>query len=656
MVKYIYEKYNSNYSSGTTTTYTENSFGSWSAYESKDANAAFYGHSSYGFSSSSGLYTVGSEQTYYTNATYYRGSSTSITEYQIFDSSGGTAQYRYRTKTATKSTSSYSNYSRGSYIGQVFAEDGTYPSNGRHSPDGYWYVRRGEATPPTVTAPNGGELWDELKTITWTNSQVGLRYKVELSVDNGQSWKTLKSSTSIDATSHSHNFTDEPQASTAKVRVTGINDGLLTISDESDGVFTIDHNQAPNSPSIIYPKSGDIVDFTRTVQFEWIHNDPNVNDRQSVAELDYRIQGTTVWTRKTTNHWNQYVSFNTDTFSEGVYEWRVRTYDQRGLVSPWSSTAVFNAAAPTNAPTIITPGAVANVARPVAEWTTGEQIAYLITIQDSIGDEIWNTGEVFSTVRAVTVGVDLLNGGVYTIAIQVKDSGGIFSAFASKTFSVSYTPPAKPILSVESKGHYVGVMIENPEPTGTEPAYIGNDLYRRVKGQTEWMRIANGLNDAYQDHAVVSEKVYEYKVRANGANETNNESEVVSASVKFVGVFIHSVQDAEATSHHYKFDGSGRDSTKQAEHAFRQFAGRKKPTVEYGETLGYSVSASVQVLKEDDGAELLERFVVNMETICYRDGRGRLLFGVITAAPLKDVVYGWETTINVTEIDYSEVV
>lgn len=654
MVKYIYEKYNSTYSSGTTTTYTENSWGAWSN-DTKNADTAFYGHSNYGFSSSSGLYTIGAENTYYTNATYYRGGGTSLMEFQLYDSSGGVANYRYRTKTATKTTSSYGNYSRGSYVGQVFAEDGTYPSNGRHS-DGYWYVKRGEATAPTLTSPNGGESWDSLETITWTNSQNGLEYKIELSLDNGQSWRTLKNSTAYDATSWSYDFKDETQTSTAKIRVTGINNGLYTLSDSSDGVFTISHNQAPNAPSIVYPKNGNVIDLTRTARFEWIHNDPNVNDPQSVADLEYRAQGTATWTRKTVNQLDQFTSFNTNTFAAGIYDWRVRTYDQRGLQSPWSSIAIFNAAEPTDAPIITKPADVETVARPVAEWVASGQTAYKITIQDSIGTEIWNTGEVVSTVRAVTIGVDLLNSGVYTLSVQVKNAGGIWSTFASKTFSISYTPPPKPTIFATVKGHYLEVGIENAEPGGTEPPLTGNDLYRRKQGELTWKRIASGLGDAYQDHAVASGQVYEYKVIAIGANGTSNESETASDSVTFTGVYIHSVQDAEGTSQHYKFDGSGRDSSKQAEHVFRQFAGRKKQAVEFGELLGYAVSASVQVLRDNDGAARLEEFVENMETICYRDGRGRLLFGVITTAPLNDVVYGWETTINVAEIDYSEVV
>ncbi|KFM92910.1 fibronectin type III domain-containing protein [Paenibacillus macerans] len=50
-------------------------------------------------------------------------------------------------------------YSRGAFIGDVQAPDGTYPNNGRHS-DGYWYVK-GEVinTSPTLTVTTTGDKY-----------------------------------------------------------------------------------------------------------------------------------------------------------------------------------------------------------------------------------------------------------------------------------------------------------------------------------------------------------------------------------------------------------------------------------------------------------------------------------------------------------------
>lgn len=71
----------------------------------------------------------------------YRGTVTS-TSSTAYPTNGKSGSYWYDTRTSSTS------YSQGSYIGEVIAEDGTYPTNGRAS-DGYWYVR-GEMIPPII--------------------------------------------------------------------------------------------------------------------------------------------------------------------------------------------------------------------------------------------------------------------------------------------------------------------------------------------------------------------------------------------------------------------------------------------------------------------------------------------------------------------------
>ena len=71
----------------------------------------------------------------------HRGTVTS-TSSAAYPTNGQSGSYWYDTRTSSTS------YSQGSYIGEVIAEDGTYPTNGRAS-DGYWYVRS-EMIPPTI--------------------------------------------------------------------------------------------------------------------------------------------------------------------------------------------------------------------------------------------------------------------------------------------------------------------------------------------------------------------------------------------------------------------------------------------------------------------------------------------------------------------------
>jgi len=94
------------------------------------------------------------------------------------------------------------------------------------------------ATTLTLTAPNGGEVWqaDSVQSITWESSGI-TNVAIDYSIDNGANWGAVTPSTP--AVSGNFSWTVPNTASTqAKVRVQDASDGVP--SDESDLVFTID--------------------------------------------------------------------------------------------------------------------------------------------------------------------------------------------------------------------------------------------------------------------------------------------------------------------------------------------------------------------------------------------------------------------------------
>lgn len=186
-----------------------------------------------------------------------------------------------------------------------------------------------------------------------------------------------------------------------------------------------------------------------------------------------------------------------------------------------------------------------------------------------------------------------------------------------------------------------------------------NDLYRRKQGDTVWTRIKTGItvNGSYDDYAVASGVTYEYMVRAFGDNGTTADSAgSAGASITLTGVWLYVMDDPANTIHHFPFDGGGRNTDWQAEASFMQFAGRTRPIVEFGESEEGKFSAQLQMLSGSQDYSKLDTLVKRKETVCWRDGRGRRAFGVITALPIQDETFGYTTTVSLTEISYSEAV
>lgn len=639
MVKYVYEKYyaiivESSYSLSWGPDYTFN----------VDPGTTVTGATSYTFDRQSGSIDLSGRRTVSSTSggTVYDGGGGSITRYSL----GGT---KLTTRDGMLQYNPGST-SRGTRVGQIFAEDWAYPLDGIHT-DGFWYVRRMLAEPPILLSPNGGEYWDTLHTIKWTNTQSGLKYIVELSRDNGKSWSILLSESAINANSLDYNFVNILDTGLAKIRVTGISGTALTESAVSAGVFTISHNVPPTIPTNLSPK-GSLVDRTSVVKFSWNHNDPNPNDPQSRALIRWRLQGTTTWNEITSISTNQEYFFIQGLFPSGQIEWDVRTVDQQGLISPYSEIAVFTSATPTNAPTINNLPTIVPTPFPVIEWTSAQQVSYQIVVEDGLSRIVWDTGEVVSNVKARTVGVELINGAIYKIKLRTKDVGGIFSPYTVKSITISYTPPAKPIVKAfEAKG-FIAISIDSPPPTESQLTVKSYEIYKRINN--EWTRIVYGINASFNDYYVRSGETYDYYVKAIAENGTSSISDIFSQSAKFNGSFIFAMRDAEATMQHFKYNGNGYQTSFEPESSVMKFAGRTHPVIHFGNYEDYSLTVRIEAIKGMSDMDVLRGFVSNREAICYRDSDGNLLIGHILALNTDKAKRITGATITIVESDFNE--
>lgn len=360
----------------------------------------------------------------------------------------------------------------------------------------------------------------EYTTGTPTNQ---LTYQIQLSSDNGGTWKTLTNATPAGATSYAYDFINETESSTSKIRVRAYDGFIYGEWDESDGVFTIIHNRAPNMPTDLAP-NGTIEDRATVTRLSWKHNDPNGVDPQSKRDLQWRKQGDANWTTLTASTPNQFYNAPAYSFPNGKIEWKVRTYDQGGLAGPYSTTALFTAADRTAPPTVTYPtnGATVPIARPTFQWSHPNQVKFWVRVK------LTSTGAIvydFSTTaanKALTINTDLVNNTAYTLEIAVMDDQGLWSTFATVPFQVSYSAPSKPVVTTtqdDVNGH-ITLNIESASIVGTTPTTSHYDVFRKgISG--EFIKIVDGLSATGAPYSKSFSFKSDYKGKVTGSAVAN---------------------------------------------------------------------------------------------------------------------------------------
>ena len=425
-------------------------------------------------------------------------------------------------------------------------------------------------------------------------------------------------------------------------------------------------NVAPNAPTGLTRVN---FDATADAAFSWTFSDPDSGNTQGSYQLQIvRVSdGVTVKdTGKVASGSASYTLPAAAIANGQQYQWKVKTWDNSDAAGPWSGLASFYASAkPTAAITNpATDGAVVTGSSLTASWSYSDpeseaQSAYQVKLTDASDGILWDSGKVAGTALSRTIGMDLVNTTNYKVKVTVWDAKDIQSAEAVRTFSTNFTVPAVPTLAVAGDGSHgrIQVQITNPAPGAGEPTVTNNDLSRRKLGTASWTRIATGIpaGGTYLDYGVASGQTYEYKATAHGDNGTIRDSLSASGSMTLACVWLHDVTDPEGSAYRFAYD-SERSQGWKPEGQLAKYAGRTRPVALFGQNDEGRVRARLQMRAGNQDYQKLMGLVQRKTTLCYRDHRGRLVYGVILDLPVDDANYGTVTTIEVVETSYSEAV
>jgi hypothetical protein len=152
------------------------------------------------------------------------------------------------------------------------------------------------------------------------------------------------------------------------------------------------------------------------------------------------------------------------------WQWRVRTYDAAGLVSPWSDFGTFSTAS--GGTVTITDPATDNPAGVVTnsydiDWmvTGTTQASYRVQVtQVSNGSTLIDTGYVSSSATTNYLVSGMLSDVQYQIAVTVKNAALVQSGTGTRLITPSYGSPERPTVTVtpQSDLGYILVSVNNP--------------------------------------------------------------------------------------------------------------------------------------------------------------------------------------------------
>lgn len=137
---------------------------------------------------------------------------------------------------------------------------------------------------------------------------------------------------------------------------------------------------------------------------------------------------------------------------------------------------------------------------------------------------------------------------------------------------------------------------------------------------------------------------------------TTDSDPVTIVAPGFLGVYIHDPVDPAGTLIPFLYSSSLTVQNLASDANMLKFAGREFPVAEFGENATQSVDLAITIPFDDDWASSVataEAYALFRGTLTFRDGRGRVIYGVVQNVRTTDRAEGSVVTFTVTRVDYT---
>lgn len=362
-------------------------------------------------------------------------------------------------------------------------------------------------------------------------------------------------------------------------------------------------------------------------------------------------------------------SFPASFFSAGNYEMRVEYVTQAYGLDPatfYSNTVTFTAVTAPTAPTITVPVNNAVIPTETSNVTFTHATAQTdvqVRVMNGAAVE-WDSGTVAISTAATSSTV-LASFGTNSVprVIQARTrTGGVWSAWASRNVTVSWTLPAVPTVTAVGEdtqafgmNHAVRVTVTNPTPTGTQPVVTSYEV--------RWRRMAYWPAERTMGTQTAGQPLVWYlppgesiqvrvTVRAdNGTTRENAAWITVTPSPSIKGVALTDMDDQTTSTLVFRYNDDGAIDKHEVESALMQFSGREYPVAEFGPATTRNIEVPTLHLKTDAHLFALRLMLTRRTLVAYRDKRGRAVAGLLKLGGIRDTSYGYEVSLSIDVVD-----
>ena len=420
---------------------------------------------------------------------------------------------------------------------------------------------------------------------------------------------------------------------------------LRTIESGFPMYIQIEYTYAPPfKPTIVYP-NGDAISNTGILRFQWKYNSSGSTGQQKF-DLQWKMQSETEWKTISQTTPNTYYDIDASSFSNGIVEWQVRTYNNKGMASDWASSQFVVIGKPANP--VIT--GVKNDAITEIIWQANrsEESAARIRILQG-GQEIYDSGIIPAGIEDAHKPDLILQNGRYTALLSISNMYGMWSNEVSYSFDVSNPAPEAPDLKVTGKGNHI--LLECSSNT-EDCSYI---IYRSEDGG-EFFPIDMTRDRSYADFHVKPGIRYQYFVRAY--KKSYSDSQKGDAIAKYRGFYLSEVGSMDECVNLFLHDSEYYVPVKEGRsnnNVRVSYYGRKKPVKETGMLEFRSIS--IEAYLNNRIFPIIEKIFEKNGIYCFR-GENILMYCDITGFDFQNAFFNHGKMVSLTleEIDYDQVV